>query len=58
MKEDSIADKHLEVYDIILQVDELDCTNRPLNQVKQVITKNPYPNNENSSESQTIKTEL
>ncbi|CAG5109625.1 Oidioi.mRNA.OKI2018_I69.chr2.g4144.t1.cds [Oikopleura dioica] len=35
IKEDSIAGRYLEVYDIILQVDELDCTNKPLNQVKQ-----------------------
>jgi len=38
MKEDSIADRYLDVFDIILQIDELDCTNQPLNIVKHVNT--------------------
>ena len=36
IKEDSIADRYLDVFDIVLQIDELDCTNQPLNVVKNV----------------------
>lgn len=36
IKEDSIADRYLDVFDIVLQIDELDCTNQPLNVVKHV----------------------
>ena len=36
IKEDSIADRYLDVFDIVLQIDELDCINQPLNVVKHV----------------------